>query len=137
MGRYPLAVFKVTRSYCWILFLASIQVTTFRYIFLKLGNVRCGFLECWRCVMVLNCSRLLLMPVKVYPPEIEIMFLEEYSDTNEEIEPWPMVGCSVVGGIRGGRLMSCRLVRAHYPDCRPSAGHSSLCLLYVPCVPIT
>ena len=35
--------------------------------------------------MVLNCSRLLLMPVKVYPPEIEIMFLEEYSDTNEEI----------------------------------------------------
>lgn len=85
MGRYPLAVFKVTRSYCWILFLASIQVTTFRYIFLKLGNVPCGFLECWRCVMVLNCSRLLLMPVKVYPPEIEIMFLEEYSDTNEEI----------------------------------------------------
>ena len=77
------------------------------------------------------------LPVKVYPPEIEIMFLEEYSDTNEEIEPWPMVGCSVVGGIRGGRLMSCRLVRAHYPDCRPSAGHSSLCLLYVPCVPIT
>ena len=85
MGRYPLAVLKVTRSYCWSLFLASIQVTTFRYIFLKLVNVRCGFLECWRCVMVLNCTRLLLMPVKVYQPEIEIMFLEEYSDTSEEI----------------------------------------------------
>ena len=35
--------------------------------------------------MVLNCTRLLLMPVKVYQPEIEIMFLEEYSDTSEEI----------------------------------------------------
>lgn len=85
MGGYPLAVLKMTRSYCWTLSLASIQVTTLRYIFLKLGNVHCGFLECWRCVMVLNCTRLLLMPVKVYQPEIEMLFLEEYSDTNEEM----------------------------------------------------
>ena len=35
--------------------------------------------------MVLNCTRLLLMPVKVYQPEIEILFLEEHSDTNEEM----------------------------------------------------
>ena len=79
MEGYPLAVLKMTRSYCWIRFLVSVQVTTFRYIFLKLGNVHCGFLECWRCVMVLNCTRLLLMLVKVYQPKIEIMFLEEQS----------------------------------------------------------
>lgn len=47
MEEYPLAVLKMTRSYCWIRFLVSIQVTTLRYIFLKLGNVHCGFLECW------------------------------------------------------------------------------------------
>ena len=29
--------------------------------------------------MVLNCTRLLLMLVKVYQPKIEIMFLEEQS----------------------------------------------------------
>ena len=42
------------------------------------------FLNVGRCVMVLNCTRLLLMPVKVYQPKIEIMFLEEQSDTNEK-----------------------------------------------------